>query len=206
MAEGLELNGLNSFQLDVLREIGNIGAGNAATALAKMLDKKIDMKVPQIKVMKFAEVNEVLGGAETQVVGILLGVMGDIKGNILFMLDTRSAQLLVNILLGQSLDKELEFDELNMSALREVGNILSGSYLTALSALTNLTIVSDVPALAVDMAGAILSVPAIEFGRHSDTVLYIENEFTDGMDSVIGDFFLIPDEVSYVRLLEALGV
>ncbi len=206
MAEGLELNGLNSFQLDVLREIGNIGAGNAATALAKMLDKKIDMKVPQIKVMKFAEVNEVLGGAETLVVGILLGVMGDIKGNILFMLDTRSAQLLVNILLGQSLDKELEFDELNMSALREVGNILSGSYLTALSALTNLTIVSDVPALAVDMAGAILSVPAIEFGRHSDTVLYIENEFTDGMDSVIGDFFLIPDEVSYVRLLEALGV
>ena len=75
-----------------------------------------------------------------------------------------------------------------------------------LSDLTNLKILSDRPGLAIDMAGAILSVPAIEFGRSSDTVLYIENEFTYGTDSVIGDFFLVPDEVSYGRLLSALGV
>lgn len=206
MTKIFDTSQLNNFQLDVLREVGNIGAGNAATALAKMLDKKIDMKVPQIKVMKFSEVSEVLGGAETQVVGILLGVQGDIVGNIMFILDTQSARLLVNILLGKPINAELEYDEMTCSALQEIGNILAGSYLSALSNLTNLLIMPDVPSLAIDMAGAILSVPAIEFARSSDTVLYIENEFTDGLDSVIGDLFLVPDDVSYKRLLHALGV
>jgi chemotaxis protein CheC len=206
MANVIDLNDINSFHLDVLKEIGNIGAGNAATALAKMLDKKIDMKVPQIKVMKFTEVSDVLGGAETEVVGILLGVQGDITGNILFVLDLQSARLLVNILMGRNANDLIEFDDMTCSALQEVGNILSGSYLSALSNLTNLRIMADVPGLAIDMAGAILSVPAIEFGKNSDTVLYIENEFIYGTDSVIGDFFLVPDEISYSRLLSALGV
>ncbi|MCX7772494.1 MAG: chemotaxis protein CheC [Clostridia bacterium] len=206
MTNNLEVNSLNSFQLDVLREIGNIGAGNAATALAKMLDKKIDMKVPQIRVMKFSEVSEVLGGAETQVVGILLGVQGDINGIMMFILDYQSSRLLVNILMGRPVNTELEYDEMTCSALKEVGNILAGSYLSALSNLTNLKIMPDVPDLAIDMAGAILSVPAIEFSKNSDTVLYVENEFTDGLDSVIGDLFLVPDDVSYSRLLRALGV
>lgn len=206
MLNGPGINSLNSFQLDVLREIGNIGAGNAATALAKMLDKKIDMKVPQIKVMKFSEVSEVLGGAENQVVGILLGVQGDIKSSIMFILDLQSSQLLVNILMGRPLTHELEYDEITCSALKEIGNILAGSYLCALSNLTNLRMMPDVPDLAIDMAGAILSVPAIEFSKNSDTVLYIENEFTDGCNSVIGDLFLIPDKDSYSRLLSALGV
>lgn len=206
MADGLEINSFNSFHLDVLREIGNIGAGNAATALAKMLDKKIDMKVPQIRVMKFSEVSEVLGGAETLVAGILLGVQGDITGSMMFILDIPSSQLLVNILMGKPARAELEFDEMTCSALQEIGNILAGSYLSALSNLTNLKIMPDVPGLAVDMAGAILSVPAIEFSKNSDSVIYIENEFTDGLDSVIGDLFLVPDELSYNRLLRALGV
>ena len=197
---------LNSFQLDVLREIGNIGAGNAATALAKMLDKKIEMKVPQIRIMKFCDVSDVLGGAETQVIGILLGIHGDISGSMMFILDYPSSKLLVNILMGKPAESELEYDEMTCSALQEIGNILVGSYLSALSNLTNMKIMSGVPALAIDMAGAILSVPAIEFGKTSDTVLYIENEFTDGLDSVVGDLFLVPDEQSYGQLLKALGV
>jgi chemotaxis protein CheC len=206
MADSLKISSLDSFQLDVLREIGNIGAGNAATALAKMLDKKIDMKVPQIKVMKFSEVSEVLGGAETLVVGILLGVQGDINGSMMFILDIQSSQLLVNIMMGKPARAELEYDEMTCSALQEIGNILAGSYLSALSNLTNLKIMAGVPGLAIDMAGAILSVPAIEFSKNSDSVIYIENEFTDGLDSVIGDLFLVPDEISYNRLLRALGV
>lgn len=197
---------LNSFQLDVLKELGNIGAGNAATALAKMLDKKIDMKVPQIRIMKFDEISEVLGGAETQVVGIMLGVSGLISGSIMFVLDIPSSRMLVNILMGNPVDTELEYDEMTCSALKEIGNIMAGSYLSALSNMTNLKIMPDVPALAIDMAAAILSVPAIEFSKTSDTVLFVENEFTDGHDSVIGDLFLVPDELSYTRLLNALGV
>ena len=197
---------LNSFHLDVLREIGNIGAGNAATALAKLLDKKIGMRVPQIRIMKFSEVSDVLGGAETPVEGILLQIHGDISGSMMFILDYPSSRLLVNILMGKPVESDLDYDELTCSALKEIGNILAGSYLSALSNMTNLKLMPDVPALAIDMAGAILSVPAIEFGKNSDTVLYIENVFTDGRDSVIGDLFLIPDDLSYGKLLEALGV
>jgi CheC-like family. len=197
---------LNSFHLDVLREIGNIGAGNAATALAKLLDKRIVMKVPQIRIMKFSEVSEVLGGAETPVVGILLRIHGDIGGSMMFILDNPSSRLLVNILMGKPLETDLSFDEMTCSVLTEIGNILAGSYLSALSDMTGLKIVPDVPALAMDMAGAILSVPAIEFGKNSDTVLYIENVFMDGKDSVIGDLFLIPDDLSYGKLLKTLGV
>ncbi|NLO99270.1 MAG: chemotaxis protein CheC, partial [Clostridiaceae bacterium] len=196
MASDIDISNINSFHLDVLKEIGNIGAGNAATALAKLLDKKIDMKVPQIRVMKFSEVSDVLGGAETEVVGILLGVTGDINGNILFVLDLISARRLVNILMGNPVNQEITFDSMECSALQEIGNILAGSYLSSLSNLTNLKILSDIPGLVIDMAGAILSVPAIEFGKSSDTALYIENEFLYGSDSVIGDFFLVPDEAS----------
>ena len=200
------ISGLNNFHLDVLREIGNIGAGNAATALAKLLDKRIEMKVPQVRIMKFSEVSDVLGGAETPVAGILLRIHGDISGSMMYILDEPSARLLVNILMGKPLETDLDLDEMSCSVLTEIGNILAGSYLSALSNLTNLRILPDVPALAMDMAGAILSVPAIEFGKTSDAVLYIENVFTDGHDSVIGDLFLVPDDMSYGKLLSALGV
>ena len=155
--------------------------------------------------MGFSEVNEVLGGAETPVVGILLSVLGDISGYILFVLEQSAANTLVNILMSKKPDEELEYNEITLSALKEVGNILTSSYLSALSTLTGLNIKPDVPALAIDMAGAILSVPAIEFGKTTDTVLYIETEFIEGEDRVIGDFFLVPDTESYIRLLDSLG-
>ena len=108
--------------------------------------------------------------------------------------------------MGRPSKTDLDYDEITHSALKEIGNIMAGSYLSALSNLTNLTIKSTVPGLAIDMAGAILSVPAIEFGKTSDFALYIENEFTDVLYSVIGNLFLIPDNDSCSRLLLALGV
>ncbi len=197
---------LDSFHLDVLREVGNIGAGNAATALAKMLDRKIDMKVPKIKVMELSEVSDVLGNPEEMVVGILLGVQGDIKGSIMFVLDMEATRLMVNLVFGKSMETALEFDEMTCSAIQEMGNILAGSYLSALSTLTNLNIMPGVPSLAIDMAGAVLSVPAIVQANASDTVIYIENEFIDGQDTIMGDLFLIPEEGSYQIIMKALGV
>ncbi|AGC67727.1 CheY-P phosphatase CheC [Thermoclostridium stercorarium subsp. stercorarium DSM 8532] len=196
---------LNSFHLDILKEIGNIGAGNAATALAKMLDKKVNMEVPQIKIMGFSEVSEVVGGAETPVAGILLGIRGDISGYILFVLEEGAAKKLINMLMGKNPDEEVEYNEITLSALKEVGNILTGSYLSAISTLTGLSIKPDIPDIAIDMAGAILSVPAIEFAKTTDKVLYIETEFIEGMHRVIGDFFLVPDTDSYLKLLNSLG-
>lgn len=205
------INDLNSIHIDVLKEIGNIGAGNAATALAKLLNRKVDMDVPRVKIMGFREVSETLGNPELPVVGIMLKVTGDLTGNILFVLKQQAAVLLVNMLMGKPTDEEGDdeghvFDELEISALKEIGNILAGSYLSSLSALTNLNIAPSVPGLAIDMAGAILSVPAIEFGKVGDSVLYIETEFTEGDKRVVADFFLIPDVDTYSVLMKALGV
>lgn len=203
----ISINDLNNMHIDVLKEIGNIGAGNAATALAKMLNKKVDMDVPKVKILEFKDVNETLGGAEVLIVGILLKVSGDLTGNMMFILEYGAAHVLVNMLLGQPVNAEHnEFSELEISALKEIGNILVGSYLSSLSSLTGLRILPSVPDLAIDMAGAILSVPAIEFGKAGDTVLYIETAFSEGSQKVTGDFFLIPDLESYEILLNALGV
>lgn len=196
---------LNNIQMDVLKEIGNIGAGNAVTSLAKMIDKKVDMAVPKVKIMGFDKVSQILGGEEMIVVGILLSVTGDMTGIMMFVLDNNAARQLVNILLGSDSTSN-EFDEMELSALKEIGNILTGSYLNALAGLTNLKILPSIPELAIDMAGAILSVPAIEFGKVGDSVLYIETEFSEGITKVFGDFLLIPDVDSYEVLLKALGV
>jgi chemotaxis protein CheC len=197
---------LDNLQFDVLKEIGNIGAGNAATALAKMLNKRVDMGVPKVKVLEFKEVNEVLGEAETPVVGILLEVDGQLNGYMMFILHYEAARLLVSMLMGGILENvSEEFNEIELSALKEIGNILAGSYLSSLSSLTSLKVMPSVPDLAIDMAGAILSVPAIEFGKVGDTVLYIETEFSQGLMKVVGDFFLVLDVDSYDTLLRALG-
>ncbi len=195
----------NDIVIDVLREVGNIGAGNAATALAKMINKKVDMNVPKVNVMDLPDVPDLLGGAEKEVCGIFFKLDGDIEGSIMFVLNTQSALNLVNLLMPR---EDATFDEFTVSALQEIGNILSGSYISSLSGLTNLNVQISVPSLAIDMAGAILSVPAIQFGLMGDTILIIENQFIeeDVAKSVQGYFFLIPEIDSYEKLLNSLGV
>ncbi|MCG8539795.1 MAG: chemotaxis protein CheC [Clostridia bacterium] len=200
----LDIDKLNSLVLDVLKEIGNIGAGNAATALAKMLNKKIDMNVPKVKVLDFADVPELIGGAESLVCSVLFTIEGDLKGSIMFLLDINSSKTLVRLLMdGYELNN---IDDFAKSALNEIGNILSGAYVSSLSSLTGLNMKISVPSLAIDMAGAILSVPAIQFGQVSDKILIIETEFLEGSDNVSGYFLLVPDYDSYDVLLKSLGV
>lgn len=202
----IKISDLNNLHIDVFKEIGNIGAGNAATALAKILNRKVSMDVPKVKILEFKDVTEILGSADILVAGILLRLEGDMTGNIMFILEIEAASVLVNILMGRNLDEPCKFSDIEISALKEIGNILAGSYLSALSTLANMNIRYSVPYIAMDMAGAILSVPAIEFGKVGDTVLYIETEFLEGSTKVTGDFFLVPDTGSYDTLLKALGV
>jgi chemotaxis protein CheC len=197
---------LNNMHLDVLREIGNIGAGNAATALAQLISKKVNMGVPRVNILEFSKVSEILGDPEAIVVGIMLKIKGDLTGNILFVLQEQNARALVGMLTGTLPDPNRELNDLEISALKELGNILTGSYLSSLATLTNLKIISSIPHLAIDMAGAILSVPAIEFGKLGDTVLYIETEISDGDYKVVGDFFLVPELDMYDILMKSLGV
>ena len=201
----MDVENLNTMMLDILGEIGNIGSGNAATALASMLSKRIDMNVPLVRVLEFKNVAEVLGGEERLVVGIYLELNDDVKGNIMFILDLESAINLTNMLLNRG-NEGKGLDEMAMSALSEVGNILASSYVNSLSALTGLKISVSVPSLAVDMAAAILSVPAIQFGYIADQVLFIETVFEEGDKSVKGNLFLLPDMNSFEKILSSLGV
>lgn len=196
---------LNSSIIDVLKEIGNIGAGNAATSLAKMLNKKVDMEVPQVKILEFADVPKLIGGEESLVTGVYFNLEGDLTGSFLFLLDEASALGLLNLMMPMAFE---EFDEMSNSALMEVGNILSGAYISSLASLTNLNISISVPSISYDMAGAILSVPAIQFGMVSDQVLIVENEFFDDdkNDLISGYFLLVPDLESYDVLLKSLGI
>lgn len=200
----LNLNDMSQTYFDVLKEIGNIGAGNATTALAQLLNCKVEMKVPQVKLLAFAEVGDLIGGAEQIMAGIYSGLEGDIKGSIMFLLKRKSARNLVATLMGITFESE-EFTEMEESALKEIGNIITGSYLNALSTLTNFKIYPTVPALCVDMAGAILSVPAIEFGAVGDRILLIQTQFSDELE-LDGYFIMVPDLESYDKILTSLGI
>lgn len=190
--------------LDLLKEVGNIGAGNATTALAQILNGKVDMEVPRVKILEFSELSDVLGGPDTQIIGILFGLSRDIKGMMMFVLSEESAKMLVNLLLGQEVGEE--FSEMEMSTLKEIGNIISGAYVYSLSELCNMTIWTSVPYIAMDMAGAILSVPAMEIAKTADKALIIETLFVDGINKIDGYFILIPEEESYLDILSKLGV
>ncbi len=204
MAE-LSLEQVTESYYDVLREIGNIGAGNAMTALSQMLQCKVDMKVPQVKLLEFSEVGALMGGEEQIMVGVLLGVEGDITGSMMFLVEQKSAKHLINkIMMGMATEGDT-FSEMELSAMQEVGNIITGAYLNSLATLTNLSIVPTPPALTVDMAGAILSVPAIEFGIFGDNILLIQSQFFDEME-IDGYFILIPDVDSYSKILSSLGM
>lgn len=198
--------GLDNMNFDVLTEIGNIGAGNAVTALSQMINAKVDMYVPQVKMLTFQQLANVIGGEETLVAGIMLSLEGDIEGSMLFMLGSEDAHRLVEQLLGMKPQADDTFSEMEMSALMELGNIITGAYLSAISKMTNLTISPSVPYLSVDMAGAILSVPAIEFGKLGDQSLLIESRFRDMDVDISGYFIMIPTLDSYDSIMRALGI
>ena len=200
----LNFDEMSQEYFDILREIGNIGAGNATTALAQMLQCKVDMSVPKVGLLEFKEVGAAMGGEEQIMAGIYLGVEGDITGSIMFLLEKNSARFLVSKLMGMEMEGE-EFSEMEFSALKEVGNIITGAYLNSLSYLTNLKIYPTIPDVAVDMAGAIMSVPAIQFGAIGDRMLLIQTQFFDEV-AIDGYFILIPDMESYSKILSALGM
>lgn len=204
MSDELNLETMSESYFDVLKEIGNIGAGNATTALAQMLQCKVDMSVPQVKLLDFSQVGAAMGGEEQIMAGIYLVVEGDITGSIMFLLEKQSARHLIGKLMGMEPEGD-DFSEMEISALKEIGNIITGSYLNSLSTLTGLKIYPSVPDLSIDMAGAILSVPAIEFGELGDQILMIQTEFSDEQ-KLDGYFILVPDLESYDKILKSLGI
>lgn len=198
------LQEINENYIDVLREIGNVGAGNAMTAIASMLSIKVNMNVPKVQLLEVSKLGAVICPEEEVVVGIFLEIGSDIQGSMMFMMRMGPAKYLVNRLMGRDPDYAGDFTELDLSALKEIGNIIAGSYLSALATMTNLVITPSIPYISIDMAASLLSVPAIEFGQYGDYALLIETEF--GNQVVLdGYFILMPEQASYDKILTALG-
>ena len=197
---------MDSMQFDVLKEIGNIGAGNATTALSQMVNSKVDMRVPDVKLLGFKELPEMIGGEENLIIGILFTLEGQLDGMMLFMMEQDSAHHILNLIMGKALSSITEFSEMDLSALCEIGNIIAGAYLSSISTLTNMFVGSSIPYMAIDMAGAILSVPAIEFGKVGDKAIVIKTEFWENDIQVSGYFVMIPTLESYGKMMASLGL
>jgi len=196
--------------LDVFKEIGNIGAGHAASALAGLLNRQITMSVPEASVVPFNKIVEVLSGPETLVTGVLIDVSGDLNGYILLLLDMDDAMAMVSQALEQQRRDtnipDFELTDMEKDTLLEIANILVGSFLSAITSFSGLSAIPTVPQLAVDMLGAILSIAMIEYGKIGDSVLFLKTQFNDLDGDIKGHFFLIPDYNSYKMLLNALGL
>lgn len=199
----MNYDNLNCMQLDALKEVTNIGAGNGATALSQLLNKKIDMSVPSVKIIDFNDFYR--GIPEDEIVtGILVRVLGDAPGNILFIFRQEEAENIIEILMGSQ--QELDGEMAN-SVLCEIGNIISASYMNAISSLTSLRLMPSVPAVAYDMLSAILTTTFIETAQVSDSVLEIKTMLLgEQSEKIGGDFYYIPMPGSLEKILNSIGV
>lgn len=199
-----------SKHLDVFKEIGNIGAGHAASALAVLLGRRISMSVPDASVLSFNDIVNVLEGPETLVSGVLIDVSGDLNGYILLILEMNEAMNVVSQALAQTprdtTARDFQLSEMERDTLLEIANILVGSFLSAISSFSGLGATPAVPQLSVDMLGAILNIAMVEYGLIGESVLCMKTEFRDLEGDVDGHFFLIPDYTSYKMLLSSLGL
>ena len=185
---------------DVLMEIGNIGTGNAVTALSSMINHRIEIERPNVKIMKFEEVPAMLGGPEEIKLGVLLELSGDLNGMFMFLISTKFAQTMLEKLLGTEIEDIKNLDDMSLSAVCEIGNIMCCSYINAMTVM-----MVSVPDLCIDMTGAILSVPMIHFARLSDELLLIEDKYHFDDQEVVSHILFLPEIQSLERIFEALG-
>src|SRR5699024_7025886 len=207
----MNITNLSNLQLDMLKEIGNIGAGNAATSLSKLINKRVDMQVPSVKIVAFQEVMNIIGGSDQMIVAILFQVQVDILGTVYFILSKNEAEKLINQMIpSQQMDlfNGEEINELSASVLREVGNILTGSYLTALSDFLKVNVHPSIPYFSVDMAGAILTVGLIELSQVTDYAIIIDTKMNgiEAGNGVNGQFFFMPEPKSVSKVFKTLGI
>jgi len=198
---------LTDLQLDALKEISNIGMGHAATALSQMIGQRITLRVPRVAVTGISAVPDHLGGAETLMVGITLQILGDARGSIMLLFPQESAHRLVCCLLQRE-ERALVMNELTVSTLKEVGNILASAYLSAIGTLLHKTLIPSVPLLAYDMAGAVVDYVLIELSQGGDLALMVETDFSGeaGLGSQIrGHFFMMPDPQTLEIFLRAVA-
>ncbi|WP_457941763.1 chemotaxis protein CheC [Caproiciproducens sp. LBM24188] len=202
----VNLEQLNEMHIDVLKEIGNIGAGNAATSLSQMLNTEVDMTVPTVRILDINDAANALGGPENPVIGILAKLYGDIEGIMMFIIEQDFAKTVLSSLLGVNDVNCDRLSDMELSAISEIGNIMISAYTGSISTLSQLAIKTSVPAISVDMVGALLSVPAIEMSSVSDKIIFIQDDFLSNRNDVSANMLLVPSMDSLTRLMQKLGI
>ena len=197
---------LTSLEIDTLREIGSIGTGNAATALSQMLGKEVRITMPEVRIMGYNEAIEWIGGPEAVTAGVLVKMSGDVGGIMLSVQKLELINFILETMLDQGIQGYEELQELQQSALIEVGNIMISAFVTALSGLAGININLTVPAFAVDMQGAILTVPMAEYGGQSAYIMTSVGNLVCADQQIPCRLLLSPDIRSLNFLLRKLGV
>lgn len=203
-----DIRALKAIQLDALREVANIGAGHAATALSTMTGGTIMISVPQINVARLEEVPPQISAPEEPVAAVLMHMLGDLTGRTLLVFPKPTAVRLAELMLRRPPGSSRELGELEQSAIKEAGNILSGAYMNALSDFMGLMLLPSPPSLAIDMSAAVLTTAYLQFGSDKDYVFCIESEFfmKDLNEHLRGFFLLLPDDASLNAILRAVRV
>jgi len=197
---------LSEVHVDALKEIVNIGMGHAATALNQMIGKPISLTIPEVNLCPLAEAREMIGGDEELVVCVFIRIWGDVQGAILIIFPRESASSLCRMLTGEGPGEDFSLSELQVSALREIGNILCSSYLAAIERLLGISLLPSVPSVAFDLADAIVESVLSQLGQKAELTLTIKAAFTGADRSVHGHFFLLPDPGSLKLVLRAARV
>ena len=197
---------MNDLELDILKEIGSIGGGNAATALSSMLSAKVNMSLPKVEILDFNEALVNVGDPEEVVAAILVEMSGELSGIMLFILTKEFSDEILFRMLGKTEADFFELDEIDSSVLMEIGNIVISSYIPAMASLVNMSVELSVPQLAVNMLGGIMSVPIAMMGQHSDRIMMITGEFKIDGKALNSNMLLLPDVESLNFLMKKIGV
>ncbi|MGC9772699.1 chemotaxis protein CheC [Fervidobacterium changbaicum] len=203
------LEKLTETQLDAIKEVGNIGTGNAATALSMMLDKKVEISVPQVKVIPISKIPFLFENPEEVVCSVKMELKEDMTGEILLIFDPKAVRTLARVLTGMEINDITEMDEFTSSMLKEIGNIVCGSYITALAGFTNLFINPEPPELLVDMISAIISEISLPLAlAGEENIMLVETLIEiEGLEETLhGYLLLVPSVDSLEKLLRALGM
>lgn len=197
---------MNELEIDILKEIGSIGGGNAATALSSMLSAKVNMSLPKVEILDFNEALSNVGDPEEVVAAILVEMSGELGGIMLYILTKEFSDEVLFRMLGKTESNFFELEEIDSSVLMEIGNIVISSYITAMASLVNMSVELSVPQLAVNMLGGIMSVPIAMMGQHSDRIMMITGEFKIDGKALNSNMLLLPDVQSLNVLMRKLGV
>ncbi|MDR3305090.1 MAG: chemotaxis protein CheC [Clostridiales Family XIII bacterium] len=197
---------LSDTHIDVLREIGNIGAGNAATSLSVLLDESVNISIPRVVIEDYNGVVQTIGATEELAIAILINFSGDVRGMVLFLLAFDDAKEIAQMLVGVEEGDDIGLSEMKISAIKEIGNILGSAYLGSIGTLTGLTFDISVPYAAIDMVGALMSAPMVEFSVDNTKILFIEESFSMETKSLRSHVILFADIPSLNKIMEKLGL